>query len=99
MAVVIHDGGSDDEIKVLTTLMGIGDNTMKSVIVVATRHFTNTSTLLTCRKRIMKHNTKRLMVGREATILLDIVSSSQLVTHLSVRLVKETKQNKHKKQG
>ena len=77
--------------------MGIGDNTMKSVIVVAIRHFTNTSTLLTCRKRIMKHNTKRLMLGSEATILLDIVSSSQLVTHLSVRLVKKTKQNKQSK--
>ena len=37
----------------------------------------------------MKHNTRRLMTGREATILLDIVSSSQLVIHLSVRLVKE----------
>ena len=77
--------------------MGIGDNTMKSVIVVAIRHFTNTSTLLTCRKRIMKHNTRRLMLGSEATILLDIVSSSQLVTHLSVKLVKKTKQNKQSK--
>ena len=38
MAVVIHDGGSDDEIKVMTTLMGIDDNIMKSVIVVIHRH-------------------------------------------------------------
>lgn len=87
VAVVITDGSDDDEIKVMTTLM-IDDN-MWSVIVVIMGHLTITSTLLTCRKRIMKHNTRRLTVGSEATILLDIVSSSQLVIHLSVRLVKE----------
>ena len=84
MVIVIRDGGSDGEIKVMTTFMGIDDNIMKNVVV---GH--NTSTLLTCRKRIMKHNMRRLMVGSDATILLNIVSSSQLVTHLSVRLVKE----------
>ena len=40
----------------------------------------------------MKHNTRRLTGGSEATILPDIVSSSQLVMHSSVRLVKETRQ-------
>ena len=41
----------------------------------------------------MKHNTRRLTVGSEATILLDIVSSSQLVMHSSVGLVKETSES------
>ena len=87
--MVVIDGGSDDKIKVMTTLMGIDENVMKSVIVVVIKLFTNTSTLLTCRKRIMKHNTRRLTIGSKATILPDIVSSSQLVIHLSVRLIKE----------
>ena len=51
--------------------------------------FVDNRTYLTCKNRIIKHNTRRLVLGREATMPLDIVSSSQFSTHLSVRYVKE----------